>query len=314
MNFVLPIALLALAAPAPEPSPDTASAAIVRAAEEAEKSTGASIGVSVLHLESGRRIAHQGRERFQMASVFKVPVAIATLDAVEKGALRLDQDVEIRPADRRKIGPLHDEWKPGMRVTVSRMIDVMLVYSDNTAADKLVELMGGPSAVEKALLARGVTGVRVSLDEKGMDAARKKDFAAFERGVQNGTSPDAMTEMLARLFRGELLPRPRTDFILDAMRRCATSDRRLRAGVPKGTEVFDKTGTVGACSNDAGIVTLPDGSHLVLAVFVRGGADAAAREAAIASVARAAWGAFAPERTTSGGTASRARLRAWSSP
>jgi len=296
LSFVLPIALLALAAPAPEPSPDPASAAIVRAAEDAEKGAGAIVGVAALHLESGRRVAHRGGERFQMASVFKVPVAIATLDAVEKGALRLDQDVEIRPADRRKIGPLHDEWKPGMRVTVQRMVNVMLVNSDNTAADKLVELMGGPSAVEKALLARGATGVQVSLDEKGMDAARKKDFAAFERGAQNGTSPDAMAAMLARLFRGELLPRPRTDFILDAMRRCATSDRRLRAGVPKGTEVFDKTGTVGSCANDVGILTLPDGTHLVLSVFVRGGAEAAAREAAIASVARAAWEAFAPAR------------------
>jgi beta-lactamase class A len=294
LNFVLPLALAALAA-APEPAPDSASPAIVRAAQEAEKSAGAVVGVSVLHLESGRRIAHQGGERFQMASVFKVPVAIATLDAVEKGALRLDQDVEIRPADRREVGPLHNGWKPGMRVTVARMIDVMLVYSDNTAADKLVELLGGPSAVEKALLSRGVTGVQVSLDEKGMGAARKKDFAAFERGAQNGTSPDGMTQMFARLFRGELLPRPRTDFILDAMRRCATGDKRLRAGLPKGTEVRDKTGTVGSCSNDAGIVTLPDGTHLVLAVFVRGGA-AAGRDSAIASVARAAWEAFVPAR------------------
>ena len=78
------------------------------------------------------------------------------------------------------------------------------------------------------------------------------------------------------------------------MRRCATGDRRLRAGLPKGTEVADKTGTSRTCANDAGILTLPDGTHLVVAVFTRGGKDAATREAAIASVARAAWEAFAP--------------------
>ncbi len=80
------------------------------------------------------------------------------------------------------------------------------------------------------------------------------------------------------------------------MRRCATSDHRLRAGVPKGTDVFDKTGTMGACANDAGILTLPDGTHLVVAVFVRGGTDAGRRDAAIAAVARAAWEAFAAPR------------------
>ncbi|MGZ5426688.1 MAG: serine hydrolase [Thermoanaerobaculia bacterium] len=134
---------------------------------------------------------------------------------------------------------------------------------------------------------------RISLDEKGMGAAMKKNLAAFESGVENGASPDAIAALLARLFRGELLSRASTDRILGAMRRCTTGDHRLRAGFPKGTNVLDKTGTVGSCSNDAGIVRLPDGTHLAVAVFVRGGTRAAAREAAIASVARAAWQAFA---------------------
>ncbi len=231
-----------------------------------------------------------------MASVFKVPVAIATLGAVEKGVLRLEEEIEIREADRREIGPLYDEWKPGMRVTVARMIDVMLVNSDNTAADLLIRLVGGPAAVEKVLVAKRVPGIRISLDEKGMGAAAKKDRVAFEKGAQNGASPDAMAAFLARLHKGELLSREATDRVLGAMRRCATGDRRLRAGLPKGTEVADKTGTAGSCANDAGIITLPDGSHLAVAVFVRGGKDAAAREGAIAFVAKAAWEAFAPTR------------------
>jgi beta-lactamase class A len=317
LNLALPIALAALAtlaAAVSEPAPDPASATIVHAAQEAERSAGALVGVSVLHIESGRRASSRGGERFQMASVFKVPVAIAVLGAVEKGTLRLEQKVEIRKSDRQKVGPLYDEWKPGMRVTVARMVDVMLVDSDNTAADKLIALLGGPSAVEKALASRGVTGVQISLDEKGMGKAMRKDPAAFERGTQNGATPDSIAALLGRLYRGEFLSRASTDRILDAMQRCATGDQRLRAGVPKGTEVFDKTGTVGSCANDAGIITLPDGTHLVLAVFTRGGTEAARREVAIASVARAARQAFAPEPAASGGTAPRASLRAWSSP
>lgn len=294
MNVVLPAALVFAALASPLPDPPSANP-VVAAARAAEKGR-MRVGVSVLHVESGRRASNRGGESFQMASVFKLPVAIAVLGAVEKGALRLDQEAEILASDRMEVGPLYDEWTPGMRVTVARMVEVMLVYSDNTAVDKLCGLLGGPAEVEKALTAKGITGVRISLDEKGMGRAMRKDLAAFERGAQNGTTPNAMAAFLGRLFRGDLLSRPSTDRILDAMRRCATGDRRLRAGLPKGTEVFDKTGTARSCANDAGILTLPDGTHLVVAVFVRGGSEPAAREAAIASVARAAWNAFALRR------------------
>jgi beta-lactamase class A len=291
LNILLPL-VLAFAAPT-SPVPDLSP---VAAAARAAEKDGMVVGVSVVQLESGRGVSHRGGDRFQMASVFKVPVAIAVLDAVESGALRLDQEVQVLESDRERVGPIDDHWTPGMRVTVATMVDVMLVDSDNTAADLLIRLLGGPGAVEKALVSRGLAGIRISLDERGMGAEIRRDLAALERGEQNGATPDAMAALLTRLFKGELLPAPATNRILDAMRRCATGDRRLRAGLPKGTEVRDKTGTLRACSNDVGILTLPDGTHLVVAVFTRGGTDPAGRDAAIASVARAAWQAFAAPR------------------
>lgn len=292
MLLVLPLVLLALASPAPDSAPPDPVVAAARAAEK----DGLVAGVSVLHLESGRAASWRGTETFQMASVFKLPVAIAVLDSVERGKLSLDQEVEVKESDRQRVGPIDDHWTPGMRVSVARMVDVMLVDSDNTAADLLIRLLGGPATVEKALVSKGVSGVRISLDEKGLGAAMKKDLDAIERGAQNGTSPDAMAGLLARLFKGELLSKASTDRILDSMRRCATSGRRFRAGLPKGAEVFDKTGTMRLSSNDVGILTLPDGSHAVLAVFTRGGAGAEAREKAIASIAKAAWEAGTPPR------------------
>ncbi|HSB37084.1 MAG TPA: class A beta-lactamase [Thermoanaerobaculia bacterium] len=282
----LAVALLA-SAPA-----DSRLGELQRQIEAIAADTKTTIGVSIVHLESGRRAAVRGGELFQMASVFKVPVAIAVLKAVDAGTLRLDTEVEIRKEDRRTFGPLDDSWKAGLNVSVARMLDVMLVDSDNTATDKLIALVGGPASVQKTLDALGLRGISISLDEKGMGAAIRKDPAAFEAGAWNGATPDAMTALLARLFRGELLSKAGTERLLDAMRWCWTGDRRLRAGVPAGTEVFDKTGTVGRCTNDVGIVTLPDRTHLAVAVFVRGGRDNAAREAVIARVARAAWDAF----------------------
>ncbi|MBK9063427.1 MAG: class A beta-lactamase [Acidobacteria bacterium] len=292
MLLVLPLVLLALASPAPDSAPPDPIVAAARAVETG----GLVAGVSVLHLESGRAASWRGTETFQMASVFKLPVAIAVLDSVERGKLSLDQEVEVKESDRQRVGPIDDHWTPGMRVSVARMVDVMLVDSDNTAADLLIRLLGGPAAVEQTLVSKGVSGIRVSLDEKGLGAAMQKDLDAIERGAQNGTTPDAMAGLLARLFKGELLSKASTDRILDSMRRCATSGRRFRAGLPKGAEVFDKTGTMRLSSNDVGILTLPDGSHAVLAVFTRGGTGAEAREKAIASIAKAAWAAGTPPR------------------
>ena len=273
-------------------SPDSRLGSLEAGIKTLAAETKTTVGVSIVHLDSGRRAAVRGGERFQMASVFKVPVAIAVLRAVDAGTLKLETEVEIRKKDRRTFGPLDDAWKPGLEVSVARMLDVMLVDSDNTATDKLIALVGGPASVQKTLDALGVPGISISLDEKGMGAAMRQDLAAFEAGAWNGATPDAMTALLARLFRGELLSKAATEYLLDAMRRCRTGDRRLRAGVPAGTEVFDKTGTVGTCTNDVGIVTLPGGSPLVISVFVRNGRDKATREAAIARVARAAWDAF----------------------
>jgi len=291
MNVLLLVLALFAAAPAASRAASL-QAGIDAIAADAK----AAVGVSVIHLETGRHAAVRGGERFQMASVFKVPVAIAVLRAVDAGTLKLDTEVEIRKKDRRKVGPLDDSWTPGMKVSVARMVDVMLVDSDNTATDKLIAMLGGPQAVQGTLDALGAGGISVALDEKGMGRAIRKDAAAFESGAWNGATPDAMASLLARLFRGELLSKAGTDRLLDGMRRCRTGDKRLRAGLPAGTEVFDKTGTVGSCTNDVGIVTLPDGSHLVVAVFVRGGGDNAAREATIARIARAAWDAFATSK------------------
>ena len=69
--------------------------------------------------------------------------------------------------------------------------------------------------------------------------------------------------------RGERISPASRGFLLDAMRRSQTGGRRIRAGVPRGTEVADKTGTIGGTTNDVGLVTLPDGTHVALAVFVR---------------------------------------------
>lgn len=297
LHIHLALAVLALSSPLSDPSPDPAAAAFQQAVAAAEADSGGVVGVTAVHVESGRRLSVRGGETFQMASVFKLPVAVAVFKRVDAGALDPARPVTLRAADHRTgPGPIDGHFTPGMTRTVLELAEAMIVDSDNTAADKLVALVGGPAAVQGTLRGLSLRDIDVSLDEKAMGTAWKRNPAAFEAGPRNAATPDAAAALLSRLFKGELLSKASTDRLTGSLRRCRTGDRRIRAGVPAGTDVFDKTGTMGGSTNDAGIVALPNGSgHLALAVFVRASRrEVAAREAAIARVARAAWSAFTP--------------------
>jgi beta-lactamase class A len=219
-------------------------------------------------------------------------------------------------------GILH-AFKPGLAMTPAELLESMVTESDNTATDLLFRLVGGPAVVMGRLrelelsgidvsrtelrIAADVTGVkrlpadeRISperlrqLQRRVTKAARKDAERRFGSDPRDTASPEAMGNLLVRLYRGELLGRPSTDRLLGLMRRCRTGDSRLRALLPAGTEVFDKTGTGGGSANDVGIVTLPNQrGHLMISVFIKEStASMAARERSIAEIGRAAYEYF----------------------
>ncbi len=112
----------------------------------------------------------------------------------------------------------------------------------------------------------------------------------FDRDELDLTTPAEMTALLERLQRRDpaLLSKARADQLVSIMERCSTGGARLRALLPSGTVVADKTGTFGGTVNDAGIITLPQrGGHLIVSVFIRSAtADTASCERVIAEIAR----------------------------
>ena len=333
--------LLLLAACGSEPDPDyreppvpveevlvdtaaLGSPALDSAFAAAEAASGGTLGVAAVHVESGRRVGHNADAAFPMASVYKLPIALAVLAKVDSGRISLDDSVTLTPADYR-LGPspvTEDLPADGGAVTVRRLVEAMMMYSDNTATDALLRLAGGPAAVTSHVLGRGVRGMRIDryegqvfLDYNGVrqapppeewtparlqraidavpraekDSARER-FFADERDT---STPRAMAALLVQVQRGEGISPAGRELLLDAMRRSPTGTRRIRAGVPRGTEVADKTGTVGRVTNDAGLVTLPDGTHLAVAVFVnQSRLPNAEVEPAIADAARAVYTYF----------------------
>jgi len=300
----------------PDPSLPVLERELARLASEA----GGVVGVGAVHIESGRKVALNGTERFPMASSFKVPVAVQLLTRIDEGSVRLDQRVELEASDLHPgSGTLSELFnKPGVGLSVRNLLELMLLISDNSATDICLRLAGGPEAVTRRMRAIGIEGIDVNRSTARLIAdwagvanlppekewspdlfstllravqpeARKAAAERFDADTRDTASPEAMRALLERIHARNLLKPETSDLLLDIMRRCKTGDARIKGMLPSRTEVAHKTGTIGGTTNDVGIITLPDNAgHVAIAVFVKASEkEVPARERGIAHVARA---------------------------
>ena len=268
--------------------------------EEIARETGGPVGAAAVIIEGGRVVSFNGGRRFPMQSVYKLPIGMAVLREVDRGRLRLSQKVNVRPEDlvpERLHSPLRDNNPRGATFTLRELIRLMISESDGTASDVLLNLAGGPGKVNAYLRGLGVDEVLVVTTERAM--------AQGDEQVQyrNSATPESMLVLLRALQEGRGLSRASRSLLLDFMLKSTPGPRRLKGMLPEGTPVAHKTGTsntvegVTRATNDVGIVTLPDGRHMAVAVFTSDTkADLNVREGVIAKIARAAWDCWATNR------------------
>jgi beta-lactamase class A len=282
------------------------------------------VGVSLFHVESGVRIfSFNGKQPFAMASVYKLPIAFELLMQIAERRLTFDQMVAIGPSDVRACCTLSRRHpNGGISLTLRELLVVMITESDNTAGDAVLKAVGGPSVVERRLSALGFTGIHVNRYEGTiafemmgvtepppelewtLDLQREliskvpvRDLLAararYTTDLRDTATPEEMAAFLLKLQRGELLPRPYTDLLLDLLTRVKTGPRRLKARLPSDTIVAHKTGTTAVVINDVGIITLPDnGGHLAMAVFVMNGGGAIRMQTVISDLGAAVYESF----------------------
>lgn len=285
------------------------------------------LGVALLDLRDRKSWSHRGTEPFPMQSVFKLPLAVAVLQAVEAGKLKLDQKITVT---RNDLSLYHSPLAKGFKgerndYTLRDLLTRSTAESDNTAADLLLRLIGGPQVLTAMLRDGGVPGISVDRYERvfqpeilglpGYAWDKPIDTAAFYKTIQtipaaerrktleaslkdrrDAASPDASAAFLEALAKGNWLREPAHTALLDKiMLETKTGPQRIRAGLPDGARFAHKTGLgpsadgLNHATNDIGIVTLPDGRRFAIAVYLAGSqADAKAREAAHAAVARLA--------------------------
>jgi beta-lactamase class A len=268
--------------------------------EEVARAPDGPVGAAAVIIEGGEAVSFNGSRRFPMQSVYKLPIGMAVLREVDEGRLSLAQKISVRPEDlvpERLHSPLRDANPRGVEITLRELVRLMISESDGTASDVLLGLAGGPEKVTEYLRGLGVEGVTVATTERAM--------AQGDEQVQyrNWATPESMLALLRALQEGRGLSRAGRGLLLDFMLKSTPGPRRIKGLLPAGTPVAHKTGTSGTvegvtrATNDVGVVTLPDGRHMAVAVFVSDTkADAGVREGTIAKIARAAWDCQRPGR------------------
>ncbi|HEY0372573.1 MAG TPA: class A beta-lactamase [Thermoanaerobaculia bacterium] len=232
------------------------------------------IGVTAIHLESGKRLSVRNAERFPMGSVYKFPIALTVLKRVDAGTLSLKQSVTIDPKD---FGP---GWSPlrdkanhrPITLTVGELVRHMASNSDNTASDALLALVGGPQVVTTRMAELGFSAIGVHRSETQMAADLKADGGPERYAVdaRDTTTPDAMADLLVAFFhKRDGLTSASHDLLMKHLIDSPTGVHRIKAAVPAGATVAHKTGTMPGTTNDVALVTLPNGDHVALAIFTK---------------------------------------------
>ncbi|WP_233079872.1 class A beta-lactamase, subclass A2 [Rheinheimera soli] len=252
----------------------------------------ATVGVAVWGPDDLEPLLINPFEKFPMQSVFKLHLAMLVLHQVDQGKLQLSQSVAVKRAE-----VLQNTWAPMMKdhqgdeftVTVEQLLQYSVSHSDNVACDLLFELVGGPQTLHAYLQSSGIQEIAVVANEAQMHADDQVQY-------QNWTSMKAAAQVLQLFEQKKLLSETSQALLWKWMVETTTGPQRLKGLLPADVVVAHKTGTSGvrvgktAATNDIGVIMLPDGRPLLVAVFVKDSAESArTNEAIIAQVAQAAY-------------------------
>ena len=229
-----------------------------------EEELGGRIGFAALDTASGRQLSYRADERFAMCSTFKLMLAAAILSRIDGGSLRLDQPVSFARSDILSTSPIAEAHPDGGAAPISTMLKSLIEASDNTAANRLLELIGGPAGYTAYLRTVGDRTTRLDRVELELNSNLPGD-------ARDTTTPNAMVEDMHRVLLGNRLSAESRERLQQWLRDCRTGHDRLRARIPEGWEAGDKTGTgARGAVNDLAIVFPPKRSPILISCYMSG--------------------------------------------
>lgn len=249
-----------------------------------EADSGGRLGVCIVDTATGRRLLHRADERFPMCSTFKLLAAALVLHRVDAGQERLDRPIAIERSAILPHSPL-TELQVGGTMTMGALCEATLTQSDNAAANLMLSSFGGPAALTAYLRTLSDPTTRLDRNEPSLNEATAGD-------VRDTTTPAAMLGSMRKLVLGEALKPASREQLRDWMIANKTGGQKIRAGLPAGWQVGDKTGGGAFGTNNDVAIVWPPGRPpvLVAAYLTQTTAPLAQRDAALAAV-----GALLPE-------------------
>jgi beta-lactamase class A len=216
---------------------------------------GLTLSTFLYDLETQEYLNLNGGAPVSAASVIKVPILVAFLQAVDQGEVRLDEPLAIA-ADQIASGSGDMQMEPpGTIYTALETASWMIINSDNTATNMLIDRLGGAEKLNELFRSWGLEDTVIRNPLPDLDGT-------------NTTSPEDLVSLLTLIDRGELLSLRSRDRMFAIMQRTYT-DSLLPRGLGEGAIISHKTGDIGSLLGDAGIVDLPNGKRYVLAVLVQ---------------------------------------------
>lgn len=232
-----------------------------------EKEVGGRVGVMALDTDSGETLEHRADERFAMCSTFKWVLAAAVLERVDQGELRLDKKLHFDADDLLDYAPVAREHltlnnTDNGSLTVDDLCAAAVSISDNTAANLLLEQIGGPSGLTRFLRRHGDSVTRLDRNEPTLNTNLPGD-------PRDTTTPRAMVGTMNNLLVGDVLSADSRKRLLRWLKDTATGLARLRAGLPTDWVAGDKTGTgVNGAANDVAIAWPPGHAPILIASYL----------------------------------------------
>lgn len=267
--------------PAPRYVVSESAMKAIRNPKEIEDSTGGRLGVALVDKEGKLLLGFNRDERFPLCSTFKAPLGAAILAGAEGGKFGLEGQISFSKDDLLDHAPVVKKNLKRGRMTMAELAAAAIEVSDNSAANLLLPMIGGPEGLTRFLRAHGDEVTRLDRNEPTLNENAEGD-------PRDTTSPAAMASVMATLLFRDLKPES-AQMLRGWLNASSTGDKRIKAGLPEGWTSGSKTGSCGTAYNDVALVKSPKGEEYLLAIYLdRPTVDQAAAEAAIAEAASAA--------------------------
>ncbi|WP_306601278.1 class A beta-lactamase [Geothrix sp. 21YS21S-2] len=241
------------------------------------------LGVCVLDAGGAKILEYRSRERFPMCSTFKVLLAAAVLAKADAGQAALDRLLPYGEKDLLDYAPVTRARAAEGALSLEDLCAASVQVSDNTAANLLLEALGGPGAV--TLFARKLGDPTTRLDRKEPEL---NDVPPGD--PRDTTTPEAMARTLRELLAGSTLSAASKARLQGWMATSTTGTHRLRAGFPPAWDVADKTGSgfeKSGTANDIALVVPKGGRPMYVTAYLTGAkVNAQSRDAILAEVGR----------------------------